>query len=257
MCRFIRHMNVKNDNLRKTLEHFGLTENEAAVYLASLSSGPASVLALSRSSGVKRTTVYSVILALQAKGLLVREVKGWKTLFAAEPPEKLENIIEARKTELLQALPDLSALYNLRGDEGSIRFYDGIEAVKSVYESLIKEIRPHEDYLVLSDLNQWLSLDAKFFQNFIERRAKLPINIRILSQESDTAKKLKKHERAYNEKIKFLPPDTKLTTNLVITPQRVVIHQLVHPVFAMSIANPNIIRMHKEQFEIMWKALAE
>ena len=154
-------------------------------------------------------------------------------------------------------LPDLSALYNLRGDDGAIRFYDGLEAVKSVYESLLEGIRPQDDYLVLSDLEQWLELDSKFFKNFIERRAKLPINIKILSQDSKVARGLKKHEQAYNETIKFLPAKTKLTTNLVITPQRVVIHQLVPPVFAMSIANPSIIRMHKEQFEIMWKALPE
>lgn len=248
---------MKTEALQKTLENFGLTTHEAAVYLAALSLGPSTILALSRASGVKRTTVYSVILALQKKSLLIREVKGWKTQFVAEPPEKLENIIEAKKKELIQALPDLSALHNLKGDDGSIQFYDGLEAVKSVYESLIRDVRSHEDYLVLSDLDQWLSLDAKFFQNFIERRAKLPINIRILSQNSVVAKKLKKNERAYNEKIKLLPEGTALTTNLVITPQRVVIHQLVHPVFAMSIANPNIIRMHKEQFEIMWKAMPE
>jgi HTH-type transcriptional regulator, sugar sensing transcriptional regulator len=248
---------MKIESLQKTLENFGLSENEAAVYLAALSLGPSTILALSRAAGVKRTTVYSVILALQNKGLLIRNVKGWKTFFAAEPPEKLENIIESKKAELLQALPDLSSLYNLKGDDGSIQFYDGIEAVKSVYDSLIRDVRAHEDYLVLSDLDQWLSLDAKFFQNFIERRAKLPINIRILSQDSKTARKLKQNERAYNEKIKFLPQGTALTTNLVITPQRVVIHQLVPPVFAMSIANPNVIRMHKEQFEIMWKALPE
>ncbi len=248
---------MKQEKLQKVLEQMGLSEHEAAIYLSALSLGPSPILSLARSSGVKRTTVYSVLNSLQKKGLMFREVRGWKTLFAAERPEKLEAIIESKKNDLARALPDLSALYNLRGEEGTIRFYDGLEAVKSVYESLIQDVRPHEDYLVVSDLEQWLKLDEAFFQDFIERRAKLPINIRMLVQPSDAARKHKKFEKAYNESIRFLPEGTKLTTNLVIIPKRVVIHQLVPPVFAMTIENPSIVRMHREQFEIMWKSLSD
>ncbi|MEK6755332.1 MAG: helix-turn-helix domain-containing protein [Bacteroidota bacterium] len=248
---------MKKEHLQKTLLQLGLSENEAAVYLAALALGPSSILSLSRSSGVKRTTVYSVLLTLQKKGLIIREVRSWKTLYAAERPEKLETIIDARKQDLTRALPDLSALYNLHGEDGSIRFYDGIEAVKSVYEALLKDVRAHEDYLIVSDMAQWLALDQEFFLDFVARRAKLPINIRMLTLPTEVGKKYKIKERQYNNIVRFLPESTKLTTNLVIIPKRVVIHQLVEPVFAMTIENPSIIRLHREQFEIMWNALPE
>ena len=246
---------MKTELLQKTLENIGLSAQEAAVYLAALKIGSGSILDLARASNIKRTTVYNVVASLQQKGLMIREVKGWKTKFAAERPEKLEAIIEARKADLAKTLPDLSALYNLRGEEGTIRFYDGLEAVKSVYESLLTEIKPYEDYLIVTDQAQWMKLDPKFFQDFIERRAKLPISTRMLTQPSEIARKHKKFERNFNFAVKFLPEDTKLTTNLVILPRKVVIHQLVAPVFAMVIENPSIVRMHREQFEIMWKAL--
>ena len=246
---------MKTEKLQKVLESMGLTPNEAAVYLASLSLGASSILSIARSSGVKRTTVYTILVALQKQGLMIREVRGFKTLFVAERPEKLESIIDQKKIDLTKALPDLSALYNLHGEEGTIRFYDGLEAVKSVYESLLADVKAHEDYLIVSDLDQWLKLDPEFFQTFIERRAKLPINIRMLSQPSTIALHHKKYEKNYHETIRFLPQGTKLTTNLVIIPKRVVIHQLIPPVFAMTIENPSIIQMHREQFEIMWKAL--
>lgn len=245
---------MKPEQIRAILIHFGLTPHESAVYLAALQLGPATVLDLARRSGVKRTTVYSVINDLQQRGLMIREMRGWKTRYVAEHPEKLVGILEARKEELQRVLPDLAALYTLKGDSNAITFYDGLEAVKSVYERLIRDIRPHEDYLVLTDLETWRAQDAAHFQDFIERRAKLPINIRILAQPSALARQHKKYERAYNETIAFLPENTTLTTNLVITPQRVVIHQIVPPIFAMVIENPNIIKMHREQFEIMWKA---
>lgn len=248
---------MNRTQMQKALEQFGLPEPEAAVYYAALTLGPSTILDLARASGIKRTTVYSVVSALQQKGLIIREVRRWKTRFAAEAPERLEAIIDAKKQDLTRVLPDLSALYHLRGEEGSIRFYDGLDAVKSVYEGLIRDIRPHEDYLIVSDLRQWLALDPDFFQTFIERRAKLSIRIRLLTQPSPIAIEHKKRERAYNELIRFLPEQTLLTTNLVIIPKRIVIHQLVPPVFAMVIENPSIIRMHREQFEIMWNAIPE
>ncbi len=101
---------MKQEKLQKVLEQMGLSGHEAAVYLAALSLGPSPILALARTSGVKRTTVYSVLTSLQKKGLMIREVRGWKTLFAAERPEKLEVIIESKKTDLIRALPDLSAM---------------------------------------------------------------------------------------------------------------------------------------------------
>lgn len=242
--------------LLKILQSVGLTENEANVYFAALSLGPTTVLKLSRMTGIKRATTYTVIDQLQRRGLMTIEMKGFRKLLVAEPPEKLESILYQQKELLATALPDLGSIYQLQGQDGSIRYYEGLEAVKTVYESLLRDVRAHEDYLILSDLQQWLHHDEKYFLDFTRRRAKLPINIRMLAQDSDVARAHKKMEKALNETIKFLPPHTKLTTNLVIIPKKVVIHQLTEPVFAIVIENPNIVRMHREQFEIMWKAVS-
>jgi hypothetical protein len=41
----------------------------------------------------------------------------------------------------------------------------------------------------------------------------------------------------------------------VIIPKKVVIHQITDPIFAIVLENKNIVQMHREQFEIMWKAV--
>lgn len=247
---------MKKEKILSILTSIGLKETEAAVYFAALTLGPSSVLAISRHSGIKRATVYTIISALQQKGLILVEMQGFKKLFAAERPEKLESILDAQKELLHSALPELSSLYDLKGEEGSIRYYEGLEAVKSVYESLLRDIRAHEDYLIMSDLKQWVRHDEKYFFDFTKRRAKLPINIRMLVQDSDVARAHKKMEKALNETIKFLPAGTTLTTNLVIIPKKIVIHQITDPIFAIVIENKNIVKMHREQFEIMWKAVS-
>lgn len=245
---------MKTDKLSKILIDLGLSENEAKVYLAAMALGPSSISKIAQSAGVKRTTVYFVIESLKQIGLINIEMKGWKKLFVAEKPEKLKIILENKKKELAKALPEFTSLYNLKESGSFIKFYEGVESIKSIYEGLIRDIRTGEDYMILSDMKQWVSLDKKYFMDFTMRRAKLNINIRLLLQDSSVARETKKYEKIYNEKVKILPKDTNLTTNMIIIPKRLVIQQLVPPVTAMVIENEHIIRMHREMYEIMWRA---
>lgn len=235
-----------------TLTEIGLTENEAKVYCASLSLGASSILGIARASNIKRTTVYSVAESLKQKGLMLTEVKGFKRLYAAENPQKLKQIIAERYTKLKQLIPQFSALYNLPTGENAIKYYEGIKAVKSVYEELLATVHPSDDYLVIANQDYWIKQDPDYFQKFIERRARLNINIRILFIDTEIARNFKKFEKNYNVKIKFLPKATQLTTNIIIIPQKIVFQHIVPPIMAIVIENKSLIQTHRELFEILW-----
>ncbi len=243
---------MDKNNLIKTISDFGLSDHESRIYIASLSLGATSILKLSKEAGIKRTTTYSVVESLKQKGLMLVEQKGWKQYYVAQSPEKLKSIIDSKQEKLQAGLPYLMSLYNMKGYDSLIRYYEGLEAVKSAYESMIKDIKSHQDYFVLSDASKWLSLDKQYFMNFSKRRAKLNINIKMLLQNNSEAKEILKREIEFNAKIKLLPKHVNINTNLVITPQRALVHQLVPPVMAISVENPNIIAMYKEMFEVMW-----
>jgi sugar-specific transcriptional regulator TrmB len=248
---------MKDVKLIETLTELGLSKREAEVYFASLSLGPSTIKDISDASGVKRTTIYSIIESLKQKGLIKIEIKGLKRLFSPATPEKLESILDSRRDRFKDLLPEFSAIYNLKGGESFIKYYQGLESVKSVYESLIADIRPHEDYLIISDQKQWIALDKEYFQKFTERRGKLPINIRMLQIDTEVSREYKKYEKNFNYNMRFLPKSTTLTTNLIITPQKVVIHQLTQPILAIVIENRSVIQMHREMFEIIWKSIHE
>lgn len=246
---------MPNKSLEFILTGLGLTEHEAKVYLGALSLGPSTILKIARAAEIKRTTVYSVVEALKLKGLINLEVKGFKSLFVAANPEKLETVLENRKALLAKKLPELNSLFNLKGGESVIKYYEGLEGIKSVYESLIKEIKPKENYLIISNGDQWLKLDPEFFSDFTKRRAKMNINIRLLLQDSQISRRRQKIQRSFNAVVKILPPGTTLNTNLVIIPKKVVIHQLTPPISAIVIENESVVRMHREMFEIIWKTI--
>lgn len=244
---------MKNEKLLNILKEAGLTENEAKVYFVMLSLGPTTILKIARVSEIKRPTVYLIIESLKQKGLVNIDIKSFKKLYVAENPEKLEFVLENKVNQFKKHLSQFSAIFSLKENESTIKYYDGLEAVKNVYEQLLKDIDPGEDYLVLSDARQWLNLDKEYFMDFTERRGKLPIKIKLLMQDSEEAKYLCKFQQNFNFEAKILSGDTKLTTTLIVTPERVVINQLVNPIMAIVIENQSIINMHKEMFEIMWR----
>jgi hypothetical protein len=185
------------------------------------------------------------------------EVAGFKKKFSAEHPDKLESILEARRARFKELLPEFSALYNLRGGESFIRYYEGIESVKSVYESFLRDIRPHQEYLIMGNVDHWVNADEEYFTDFSFRRAKLPITIKMLVQDTGMGHKWLSLAKNFNAEARMLPTATTLTTNLVITPQRVLIHQLTQPIIGIVIENKSVIRMHQEMYGIMWNASEE
>lgn len=129
------------DELLRELQHLGLSEKEAYVYIASLELGPASVQDISHKSKINRATTYVMIESLTSRGLMSTYVKGKKRFYAPETPERLRSIIRLQKKELEEkekeldgVLPMLMALFNVEGAKPQIRYLEGPEGIKSVRE---------------------------------------------------------------------------------------------------------------------------
>lgn len=248
---------MKNQQLIDILHDIGLTENEAEIYLTSLSLGPTTILKISKASQIRRTTVYSIIESLKKKGLMHIEPAGFKQLYVAESPERLDAIVENKKRSLEKLLPQFNALYNLKGGESTINYYEGLAAVKNIYETILKPLKPGDDYLVISDLQKFFDMDRKYFEGFLEKRGKSSIKARLIGTDSEQARYMKQFARNMNHEIKILPPESKLSVDVMIVPNKVTIFNLEEPISAISIENKSVVELHKETFEIMWRSLVE
>ena len=246
---------MQKEEIKDILVDFGLSEFEALVYLASLSLGPATVNDIAKHSGVKRTTVYPVIESLKRKGIMNTEVKGLKKSYVAESPEKLEGIIEQKKDRLKSMIPELTAIQNLKSNESFIKYYEGIEGVKTVYDSILDDLKPGDEYLIISDMERFLKMDRPYFTNFIERRAKLNLKVKTIIQDTADAQYYKKIERNTNQQIKILDKSADFTANLVILPNKVVITQIVEPIICILIENKSIVELQRKEFNIIWNSI--
>jgi sugar-specific transcriptional regulator TrmB len=247
---------MKNDKIFDSLTQLGLEEKESHLYIASLSIGPSTILKLSKVSGVKRTTIYEIINSLEQKGLMRKEIHGFKTLYSAEHPERLENSLDSKKMLLLKILPELEGLYQLKGTESSIKFYSGLSSIKNVYNDLLKDLKVNDFYYAISNIMEWQGFDEEFFlKNHVGKRSKIGIETKLLFINSELAQKRKQTEKNFNEEIKILPENSKFHVDLVITPYKLVMFQLYEPLIAIVIENKSIIELHREIFELVWNSI--
>lgn len=129
----------------KDLQKIGLSEKEAAVYLALLELGSDTVQNIAEKSKVNRATSYVILDSLIKKGIVSTVEKGKKTYYAAESPQELIRLIKLEETELKERerelksmLPQLKAMYNLAENKPVVRFYEGKEGLKTMSDELFR-----------------------------------------------------------------------------------------------------------------------
>ena len=170
--------------LYTTLNYLGFSEVETSVYTAFLKLGgarPASVVA--KKAGLKRGHTYNILSSLQEKGLVQELIKNGIRHFTCSPPDAFLSIVEHRqkeldqkKNKLLSMLPLLESLQSDLNGSPQVRFYQGMEGIKEIFED---KLRTGEDIFGVMDIRCSYSITNKkliqqdWHSNFIERRAEM------------------------------------------------------------------------------------
>jgi sugar-specific transcriptional regulator TrmB len=124
--------------IREIFEQFGLEGKKADVYLSALELGGASTAEIAKKAEIKRTTCYEILSELSNRGFIGKKEEGKKSLFFGEDPEIIKNKLENQKALFFQILPGLKAIYSIRAIQPKVRFYEGKEGLREVYEDTLK-----------------------------------------------------------------------------------------------------------------------
>lgn len=140
--------------LERELQNFGLSEKEAKVYLAALELGTATIQELSKKSGVNRATTYIQVELLIQRGLVSSTDRQKKSLFIAEKPQRLVDILNDKKIKVeeledkfTKLMPDFEAIYNVHSDRPRVRFFAG-EAGLNSWRNDVYKTKPKLLYMI-------------------------------------------------------------------------------------------------------------
>lgn len=167
-------MNTQVDQLKR----LGLDEREARVYLAALEFGPATIITISRKSGIKRTTIYEFVDEMIARGLMHVSAQGKRKLYSSASPQELRGIIE-KQTEIVERLvPELMLLSGKSPSRPRIRFYEGVEGIKKVFNDTLNQPEGSEILMFSSFEGTYSVMPDAFIKSYVKRRVKRKIHVK-------------------------------------------------------------------------------
>lgn len=193
----------KNMVLQKLLEA-GLNGREAKVYLALLELGEANLAEISKKSKIKRSTVYDMLDLLKEKGLVSQTRLKKRPIYYAENPAKMLETLESKRKSLEDAMPELTSIMNLLDRKPKMRYFEGIDAVKEIFEDTLRT--PDSEILTWFPY-PYLNLgEGYFWKRYNPERLKKKIWMRALAPDN-------KENREVAEKAKDFLMNTRFVSD--------------------------------------------
>ena len=174
------------------LKKIGLSDNEAKVYLALLELGNSTAQHIAQKARVNRATTYVQLESLMKLGLVTsfekspnRKNGATKTFFRGEDPEHLQKIItkdksvlEEREQHLQKIIPLLANLFLEAGERPRVRFFEGIEGIKTMQDEFLKT--KAKEVLSITSLDDILRILPRHPQEYTPRRVRMGVHSKLI-----------------------------------------------------------------------------
>ena len=237
-----------------SLQKIGLSENEAKVYLALLEFGSSTAQQIAQKAELKRPTTYVQLESLMKRGLTTSFEKGSKTMFRAEDPEHLKQVLEKEEEEqkervgaLEKILPGLGNLYLSAGERPRVRFFEGVEGLKTIQDeflkskvNLVKSVANMDDVLELFPIHK---------ESYVPKRVQKGIKSKLIYTSSrgnflPTDKKMLRES-------KFLS-NIRFSGDIAIYGKNIAISVPKKRPFGVMIENEEIVKSFEAIFDLLW-----
>lgn len=171
--------------LDKKLQSLGLTEEEARVYLTVLELGGSYASTIAKKANMPRVNCYYTLDKLKQRGLLTSNLKGNVKFFVAEPPQVLVNEAEAKYKSAKDILPELLTLSNAQAFKPSIRSYEGLSGIRTIFEQTLQAESEVLGYTNLEALGELL---PDFLPDYTQKLVDAKIKTRFISPSTENAR---------------------------------------------------------------------
>src|SRR3989339_284964 len=176
--------------LVQELKNFGLSENEAKIYLTALVNPGICATKMSEYTRINRTSIYQTAKILESKNILTVSLINGKHCFFAKNPELLincrEDIISDHKKKIDRlkiVMPELNLLFSGKHMSGTKVFHCcGEEKIKHIYEDFINNTK--EICYSLLSISKTQDLTRKYL-DFLKEASDNEISHKIIIPDSE------------------------------------------------------------------------
>lgn len=240
-------------SLSETLQKLGLSEKEAAIYLAGLELGPASVKALAIKSKVKRTTIYQLLDDLKVKGLFKESLRKKKLLYVAAHPNQLKIILNEQNEVLNRNFEAILSVTNSDLGKPAIELYDTVEGIHKMYEDALVEVIGNT--IGISGDEAVSGLEEEWLQKYVQKRQRTGAEAKTIMTDSKLAKKWREQDALQSRKTKLLPGCEQIPVNIEVVGDRVLITSLKGETLGVVIKSARISSGFRTILNQLWGRL--
>ena len=251
----------------KTLQQFGLTQSEVAVYLAGMRYPSVSVHELAKEIDIPRPTIYHALHTLQTKGLVAQHSTKGKLKFVMCPPEHLLSLVtrmreavDSQEKSLRQLIPVLQAQHLQTGSEAiTTAQYDGIEGIKTAVDIALycKERR----WDIIAPVKNFFSeFDKEYAKYYLDTRKRRGIVARTLWEKGmrEAPRRLTPEEiRTRRPRVMPESMQGKLKSVFILFDDKVAIISSLQKLSAVVITSQETHDMFAAMFEGLWESSNE
>lgn len=231
------------------LQQLGLNKQESKVYLALLSLGESSVQKIAHQAEIQRPNCYAILDSLIQQGLVSYSNNKRGRTYVAQDPSALTRIHQQRTMALNTLLPDLRTLYSQSPIYTKVRFYEGKEGIKQIYEEILES----DGYDCIYSPDVLLPIWGDYSATFGIKAAKKGLKIRELISMKNPPVDYAKHFKKPQQEIRYLSKENKVTTEIVLYENKLLLAAYEPDIHAVVIEGSSIIDTQRVLFDIAWK----
>ncbi len=238
--------------LKTILREYGLSDKEAAIYLAVLADSGVSIKALSERTHINRTTLYPIVEQLIRRGIIAQFKGSRGARFVASDPRTLLQKIENLKRNFTEAMPQFEALEKRSKDSPRVHYYHGKGGYLSVLADTLTSGAGEILYLGSAQkLNEVVS-ERYIERTYIPTRVANGISFRQLVLDESFSRRLVPKDLDELRTTKFLPKTSRFSANIAIYGDKVAYFTSEKELMCVLIQSHEIAEIERHSFDLLW-----
>ncbi|MGV8150279.1 MAG: TrmB family transcriptional regulator [Candidatus Woesearchaeota archaeon] len=233
------------------LQKFGLSKQEATIYIALLQSQEALVSEIAQKTGYNRSSLYTILDQMTKKSFITYIVKNNIRYYRATEPSRILVVLKEKERAFLNILPELNKLHKPRDKKPIIEILEGKEGIKTLVNDILRQKKTWYAY---TSPGRGINILGAYTDVFEKERQKAKITLNVIVLKTKLGyKRAKEFKKMKYTNIRYMPEifDSPSTTWIYGDRIAVCFWYEEYP-FAMRIIDRKLAETQKHHFDMLW-----
>lgn len=248
----------KNDVLKNELIEFGLSANEAIVYLYLLERGTAlGGSKIATGTKLHRQYVYASLPQLISLGLIDEIPHGKHHKYMARPPIEIEKITRRRAIFASDLVKNLNMISNI-GNEQGFEVIQGARAIERYEMDYVARATPESvEYIIGGASRGFASLMGETLSEYLHEKLQKKLNVKYIGSANERSQYEPIAHKYPNQQYRFIDSMPDGIAHMVIRNETVSFFTFVNPPLVYVVQSPQVALHYQRFFEMLWQFASE